>query len=834
MTTFIHLPFKKTEDLEWDTPLTEFLTATFGRSFSEEITPSISQLNKLRADIKHTSISDSETILPTYLNYIIQLNSLELRLPISIIVSNGKLEFSWSDAFNSSSSSYSFKSKNLIKQNSISFEKASIIYQIASIHSYLACLATSSMDWKAAVQHFSCAAGILDFISINFLHAPTNDLKVDTTKALSKLMLAQAQECFLWNYMQSSGSLKHSLASKLSEGVSQAYKTASDLINASSAKLDCELEIKLKGSYFHTFAMHQNSQSYMDSTEIGYAIVCNDLARLSFSECKRIIGLSTKNKIDPGLMQLINEIEKELTAMKEEWEKDNDLIYNQPLPAKNNVPSIKSMSGAALIDFEKQLKTSGFKDLFDKIVPMEAHQSMSIYSEKQAQLAREWDDKVQIANEKVKSVFEFSKIPGSIIEIQNLLRPSNSVIEEEERNKDDQYPRILAIAHEVQSGAMESQFKKDMSNIKFKRDKILKQLNDADAFLLKDDRNVLVKNIAKDENLEKLKGEVEAIRRNLLEAGTSDSKLNDLWEKYQEEIDVLENGVNGVQNWLNKSLSQEDIVQQVSLLDLDDNSDATDLKHAKGLIENIYELKKSLELLMSERNSTLTDLKSSMHSEDISSVLIKYKGATEEEFDTVFTEQLSKYNSYLGRLDRLIAAQDEKIIDLKDSLNKLLDLNIVKKKVEERKSQRGTINSKLTRLSNAYDTWKLCSKGVKEALDFYSKLDLKTSELVLFISNKVNQREKDVELTRNSIPNFALGFGGNTVNNYGQPQQVPPSYSSIVNTGQSYATGSNPPPVPSKPNNTGASMNNRSDAPYSTPSVYNPGMYNQFGQNWKN
>lgn len=842
MTTFIHLPEKSTSKADWEASLNKFLNLTFGKSFTNEISSSIQRLNKLRVDIQHSHTSDGESLIPIYLNYITQLNSLELRLPMSAVITGGELEFSWTDAFDSNA--------DPTVQHSLSFEKASILFSLASVYSYLAATASSSLDWKNAILNFTNAAGILDFISINFLHAPTNDLKVETSKGLAKLMLAQAQECFLWNYMQSTtGNIKHSLVSRLAEGTSLTYLSAKELISSCKSKLDCDEEIHIKGLYFHTFALFHYAQSYMETMKIGYAIAANQMAKDSYAESKRLIR-SYRGKLEPGIVKMNETIVQEIEDKLTEWEKDNDLIYHQAKPEKNNVPAIKSMDGAKSVPFESQLKKSNFKDLFEKIVPMEAHKGMSIYSEKQAQVTREWNEKIEVANEEIKSFFEFSRLPTSVVEVQSLLHTSNSSIEEEEREKEDNYPRVLAMAHELESSP-DVKFEQVMTNVQNKRAGILKQLEEAESWLLKDERNTVIKGLPPNPELSKLKDEITMTRNTLAEAEISDTKLNDLWSKYKSEIRVLQKGTSGVQKWLSESENKnaENLAKQVSLLDLDDTGDKNDeydLTIAKRLIENIYTMKRSLELLMDERNSTLNDLKTSMHSEDISSILIQYSGASESELNKVFDEQLAKYDSFTSRLDALTSAQDDRIVELKDSLGRLLDLKIVRKKVEEKKKERGTIKAKLASLLSSYDTWKLCSKGADEAYGFYCRLSDRTASSVGRIYDIISQREAMSIEPRSSISStLSGGFGGHTINNYYQQQQQqhyqsqpPPSYSNslypnpmgINNRTDSVSSAvSNAPPLPSKPSTTGSD----NSQPYSTPSVYNPNMYAQFGQNWK-
>ena len=141
---------------------------------------------------------------------------------------------------------------------------------------------------------------------------------------------------------------------------------------------------------------------------------------------------------------------------------------------------------------------------------------------------------------------------------------------------------------------------------------------------------------------------------------------------------------------------------------------------------------------------------------------------------------------------------------------------------EKKKKERNTIRSRLSRLINAYDAWKLCAKGIPESNSFYSAFTEQTMKLVNQIHDIVNQR--DLNVSRNSSISSSytgnLGFGGYTRNNIAPP---PPSYDTSTNSGVPPIV----PALPSKPTNTGSGQ------PYTTPSVYDPSMYSQFGKDWK-
>jgi hypothetical protein len=114
--------------------------------------------------------------------YFGQLELLELRFP------EIRVNFPWRDAFTS----------KLITQTSIAYEKASVLFQIASTHSSIAAAQSRSdpEGTKRAFYYFRTSAGMLNYINENFLHAPSTDLSRDVVKFLIDIILAQATEVF--------------------------------------------------------------------------------------------------------------------------------------------------------------------------------------------------------------------------------------------------------------------------------------------------------------------------------------------------------------------------------------------------------------------------------------------------------------------------------------------------------------------------------------------------------------------------------------------------------------------------------------------------------------
>jgi tyrosine-protein phosphatase non-receptor type 23 len=86
-----------------------------------------------------------------------------------------------------------------ISQLSLAYEKASVIFNIASSLANLAATQNRSSPegLKRAFNYFRCSAGMFLYINDNFLHAPSTDLSKEVIKVLVGLMCAQATEIFV-------------------------------------------------------------------------------------------------------------------------------------------------------------------------------------------------------------------------------------------------------------------------------------------------------------------------------------------------------------------------------------------------------------------------------------------------------------------------------------------------------------------------------------------------------------------------------------------------------------------------------------------------------------
>jgi hypothetical protein len=176
------IPLKLSQDLDFH-ELGDYL-AQEGHDVSY-YSSNISQFTQLRRQARtpEKGVSGRNILI----KYYGQFELLCLRFPID--QERLKINFEWLDAFSSSK----------VAQNSSAFEKASILFNIGAMCSYIASYSDRKTQdgLKSAFNYFQVAAGQFHFINENFLHTPSTDLSRESIRVLEDLMLCQAQECFI-------------------------------------------------------------------------------------------------------------------------------------------------------------------------------------------------------------------------------------------------------------------------------------------------------------------------------------------------------------------------------------------------------------------------------------------------------------------------------------------------------------------------------------------------------------------------------------------------------------------------------------------------------------
>ena len=283
---------------------------------------------------------------------------------------------------------------------------------------------------KTAYHSFQASAGMFTYINENFLHAPSTDLSRDTVKTLIAIMLAQGQEVFFEK--QVADGKKVGLLAKLASQAAYLYTQAAEGTQENVNKAIFErvwlLVTQVKANHMSSVAQYYQALADDDANSHGTAIARMQLAESQAKDASRIANafpsstplssnLSSEtgsNLIDMTRRHLTNVVEK-LAA----FNKDNDFIYHQVVPAEAALTVIPKLPAAKAIPVSELYQGQDIQriigpDIFQKIVPMSVTESASLYDEEKAKLVRAEAEKVETANDEMAASLDYLKLPGSL------------------------------------------------------------------------------------------------------------------------------------------------------------------------------------------------------------------------------------------------------------------------------------------------------------------------------------------------------------------------------------------------------------------------------------
>lgn len=178
----IPLGLKETKDIDFKEPFKDFILEHYSEDFAKYET-AIQELIDMRQAIR-TPTRDRPGVQLLF-EYYNQLYYVDRRFFTPN--RNLGLFFEWFDSLTGVPST----------QKTIAFEKASILFNIASVYTQIGAKQdrTKPSGIDASVDSFLRAAGMFRYIRENFSNAPSMDLAPDSLEMLTHLMLAQAREC---------------------------------------------------------------------------------------------------------------------------------------------------------------------------------------------------------------------------------------------------------------------------------------------------------------------------------------------------------------------------------------------------------------------------------------------------------------------------------------------------------------------------------------------------------------------------------------------------------------------------------------------------------------
>lgn len=373
-------------------------------------------------------------------------------------------------------------------QFSLAYEKASIIFNISAV---LSCHAANQnrhedVGLKTAYHSFQASAGMFNYINENFLHAPSTDLSRETVKCLINIMLAQGQEVFIEKQVEDGK--KVGLLAKLASQAAYLYVQAAEGVQENVTRGTFEkvwlLVVQCKSNYMASLAQYYQALADNDANAHGGSIARLQVAEQQARDANRIANafpssVSATSNLSSDTGPVLAEMTKRhLQACQEKTEefmKDNDFIYHQPIPNEAALSTIPKLPAAKPIPVSELYQGQDIQriigpDIFQKIVPMSVTESASMYDEEKAKLVRAESERVEVANDEMAASLDYLKLPDSL----NILKGGM----DQEMTVDDEFRRWCEelAGHEPFTRAFE-QLSTDKSHITALLESSMKQLD---------------------------------------------------------------------------------------------------------------------------------------------------------------------------------------------------------------------------------------------------------------------------------------------------------------------------------------------------------------------
>ena len=658
----------------------------------------------------------------------------------------GPFNFSWSDPYSGS----------LYTLPDFDYELASVLYNLGSLHSILGAAEKrdSSESMKVACTHFQCAAWAFHTLPDRYPKVYTPDISPDLMAVMSQICLAQAQECILEKSILDHR--KSSIISKVGTQVSEYYFAALHKLETSNARhltsdilllggappgeetvmesighknnADWIRKIEFKFVYHKAVAHLYAGLNSEESQKMGERITHYQASLDKLMECAK---LATSNAKDGGIWREALTFSNDVIKGKlDNAKKENEFIYHEKVPELDTLVELKGASLVKGIGFEVTDREVAGLDIFSRLVPLEAHEASSLYSEEKAKLLRVIGEEIESKNNELAlfmssmSLDEDGVVPKPDEHIalpQELIEVAASLSVKGEDNVTvhlkNAMSRIAAVSAEVEAS--------------------LKEIRD----ILKDNEGQeqefsSVVNIDKESS--------QAGRKNVMkEISIECEKFEGAHKMASDSNSTLHNAIRlHMDNLKLLTLPLDKLQKEIpSMADLDEESEAN-VAEVRRILLKVEEMKEQRKILESSlRNDLMED--------DITKKLVLHK---DKQLPEIFDIEMKKHDQASKLLRTNLSAQSNIIKALTEVNAKYVETRrIISDLTNSRNEMIGSL------VASFYAHEDLLHKATK-GLEFYDKLDSNVTKLLHRVQGvvKVHQEERDAVIAKCSTKHSSV------------------------------------------------------------------------------
>ncbi|KAH8155840.1 uncharacterized protein LAJ45_00852 [Morchella importuna] len=405
----LDLPFRKSVFLSLSDAIKQYISTKYDQH-PDMFAADLTAIDKLRTDAVHVQEAHVSGIAKISA-YAAQLQWISGKFPIDI-----GADFAWYPALG-------YNTHKPVTQNNLQFERANILYNLASLYSQLATSSPRDTQHglKVACNYFCAAAGVMEYLKTSVLpelrSTPPEDMDAITLECVEQLMLAQAQECF-WLKAVVDGH-KDSLVSKLAAKVSDFYDAAGELaIKSASISSEWIHHMSAKHHHFAAAAQYRAACDCLEKSKYG-----EEVARLKDALDAVNDALKEARYLNKTVLGDLQGLKEKVTDTLKGAEKDNDLIYLNPVPPASaltkiqRAPMVNSKIPKEISESQTLLVEEGpyGAPLFSKLVPFAVHVAASIYAERRDRLVNTTlIEELSSLTTKLHDLLQSLGLPGSL------------------------------------------------------------------------------------------------------------------------------------------------------------------------------------------------------------------------------------------------------------------------------------------------------------------------------------------------------------------------------------------------------------------------------------
>ncbi|KAF4885354.1 pH-response regulator protein palA/prr-1 [Colletotrichum fructicola] len=704
ISNILSLPFRKSTQLSLSSTIRQYINTKYDQH-PDMFRQDLEVIDALRRDAVNVREPHPSGIKKLHA-YAGQLVWIGGKFPIDI-----GAEFTWYPALG-------YNTERPMVRNNLKYELMNILYNLASLYSQLAVAQsrTGTEGLKTAAGYFSSAAGVLQHMQKEILPElrmsdPPEDMDANTLESLAQLLLAQSQECF-WQKAVMDG-YKDAIIARLAARVSDLYNSAGEAAMKSEAISSAWIHhMSAKHHHFAGAAQYRAACDCLEKRKYG-----EEVARLQDAVACVNEGLkeSRGGYLNKAVLDDLNGLKRKVEEDLKRAEKDNDVIYLNPVPPKSEL-KILDRANMAIAKVPPQVgnpfdylgdQAEFGPALFTKLVPFSVHAAITIYEQLRDRIVNEnIIGQMETQTEKLHQILSSINLPGSLQALEKPLGLPHSLVHHaEEIRQADAIGRIQRAFSDIDKlrNADISVFNegKAVLTAEEEEDQRLRRKYGTDRWSRPDSRS--------DPQGAAFWGQVAEIEGYFASSTSSDALVREKYREVQGLLEMLSGSDRALMDYVPSS-RRMDIPEP--------------LKPVIGRLRGAYNDVLRLE---SRRRKKAEALREKARTDDIKPDILKEAARLERTYPTTAIVPAHFEEFFEKRLDKLYDGDIEAVAKEEDEQDRLM--TEVQRVNREFESQKKNLTSgsrereqALQRLDNAYYKYKEIVNNVDVGRKFYNDL----------------------------------------------------------------------------------------------------------------